>query len=59
MGEGMDMSSSPMFRTYSQALARGYWYIVAGLVGFILLLRAFELYEIRSRLISFFLLFEC
>ncbi|KAI9767491.1 MAG: hypothetical protein M1839_004502 [Geoglossum umbratile] len=50
MGAGMDMSSSPMFRTYSQALARGYWYIVAGLVGFILLLRAFEFYEIRSRL---------
>ena len=53
-GMGMDMSSDPMFRTYNQVLARGYWYIFAAvLVGF-LLLRGIEHYQTWSRLVGSF-----
>lgn len=58
MGGGMDMSSSGMFRIYNQQLARDYWYIIAGLVGFIMLLRVFEYFELRSRSVCFTLRFE-
>jgi hypothetical protein len=51
-GMGMDMSSDPMFRTYNQILARGYWYIFAFVVGILLLLRAIEYYQHWSRLVS-------
>ena len=51
MGSGMDMSSDPMFRTYNQVLARGYWYIIAFVVGIFLLLRAMEYYQTWSRLV--------
>ena len=55
----MDMGSNPMFRPYNQTLAKCYWYIIAALVGFILLLRAVEHLEIRSRLVCLFLRFKC
>jgi hypothetical protein len=48
-GMGMDSASSPMFRPYNQMLARGYWYIIAGVVGFLLLLRGIEYYEVWAR----------
>ena len=48
-GMGMDMSSDPMFRTYNQVLARGYWYVIAFVVGFLLLLRAIEYRQNWSR----------
>ncbi len=49
MGMGMDMSSDPMFRTYNQVLARGLWYIIAAVVGFMLLLRALDFYQNWAR----------
>jgi len=48
-GMGMDSASSPMFRPYNQRLARGYWYIIAGFVGFLLLLRGIEYYQVWAR----------
>lgn len=45
----MSMSSSPMFRTFDSKLARAYWYIIAGILGFILLLRAVDYYQTWSR----------
>lgn len=48
-GMGMDMSSDPMFRTYNQILARGYWYIFAFVAGILLLLRAIEYHQNWSR----------
>jgi hypothetical protein len=44
----MDMSN-PLFRTYNEQLSRDFWYIIAGVVGAILVLRAFEEYGTRSR----------
>ena len=43
------MSSSPMFRTFDSKLARAYWYIIAGILGFILLVRAVDYYQTWSR----------
>jgi len=48
-GMGMDSASSPMFRPYNQRLARGYWFIIAGFVGFLLFLRAIEYYQVWAR----------
>jgi hypothetical protein len=45
----MDSASDPMFRPYNQVLARGYWYIITGVVGFLLLLRVVEYYQIWAR----------
>jgi len=48
-GTGMDASTDPMFRTYNQVLARGYWYIIAFILGFFLFVRAVDLYQTWSR----------
>jgi hypothetical protein len=48
-GMGMDSASSPIFRPYNQTLARGYWYIIGGVVAFLLLIRAIEYYQIWAR----------
>lgn len=37
--EGMDMGSATMFAAHNSALARSYWYIIAGILGFAFLLR--------------------
>jgi len=50
---GMTMSSDPGLRTVNQRLAHDFWFIIAGLVGAILILRTFEKYEVRSRLVIF------
>ena len=52
IGEGMDMSSDPMFRTYNQILARRYWYIVPFVVAIFILLRAIEYHQNWSRLVA-------
>lgn len=49
MSDSMDMSSSGSFRGINSALARDYWYIIAGVVGFMILLRAIESVQSRSR----------
>jgi len=49
MTGGMEMSSDPIFRTYAQQLAEGYWYAIAGTVSFLLSVRAFEYFDLRSR----------
>ena len=48
-GTGMDMSSDPLFRTYNLLLARGYWYIIAFVLGILLLSRAIEPHQNWSR----------
>jgi hypothetical protein len=48
-GMGMDMSADPMFRPYNQVLAQGFWYIIAAVVTFILLLRGVEVYQNWAR----------
>ncbi|ESZ98376.1 hypothetical protein SBOR_1254 [Sclerotinia borealis F-4128] len=50
MSGGMDMASNSMFRTYNQKLALGYWYIIAGFVGAVLLCRGFEMWRDWDRL---------
>lgn len=50
---GMDMSSSGgLLRNVNEPLAHDFWFIIAGLVGAMLLLRMFEKYEIRSRSVT-------
>jgi hypothetical protein len=48
-GMGMDSASDPMFRPYNQMLAEAYWYIIAGVVGFLLLLKGIEYYQNWAR----------
>jgi hypothetical protein len=48
-GEGMDMSSDPMFRTFNQVLAQGYWYTISAVVGFMVLIRMISFYQTWSR----------
>lgn len=55
MSGGMDMGSDSMFRDYNQQLARGYWYIIAGFVGAVLLCRGFERWRDWDRLVIFLL----
>jgi membrane protein required for beta-lactamase induction len=50
-GMDMDSGSDPLFRVFNQVLARAYWYIIAGIVGFILLLRVLDYYQTWSRLV--------
>lgn len=50
MSGGMDSSSDFMFRPVNQAYAEDYWYIIAGILGFILLLRGVDYYQTWSRL---------
>lgn len=52
MGSGMDMSSDGLFRTFNQALAEDYWYIIVALLGFIVLLRGVDYYQTSSRYAS-------
>ncbi|KAH7327212.1 hypothetical protein BKA65DRAFT_566555 [Rhexocercosporidium sp. MPI-PUGE-AT-0058] len=48
---GMDMSSSGgLLRNVNEPLAHDFWFIIAGLVGAMLLLRLFERYEKRVRI---------
>ncbi|KAF4633683.1 hypothetical protein G7Y89_g4425 [Cudoniella acicularis] len=49
-GSGMDMSSDGMFRDYNQVLAQGFWYIIAAVIGFMLLLRGLDFYQNWARL---------
>jgi hypothetical protein len=46
MGEGMDMGSDGLFKTTNMAIARLYWYLIAGCVG-LLALRRFVAYRRR------------
>ncbi len=48
-GMGMDMSSDGMFFPYNSELARGFWYIIAGVVVFLILLRIVDSYQTWSR----------
>lgn len=50
MSGGMDMGSNGMFKPYNQKLALGYWYIIAGFVGAVLLCRGFEKWRDWDRL---------
>ena len=52
MSGGMDSSSDPMFRSFNQALAEDYWYIIAGILGFIVLLRGVDYYQTWSRSVT-------
>lgn len=49
MSGGMDSSSDFMFRPVNQAYAEDYWYIIAAILGFILLLRGVDYYQTWSR----------
>ena len=51
-GMSMDMGSDGMFRSVNQKIARSYWYIVAALFMFALLLKSLEAIESWSRLVS-------
>jgi len=48
-GMGMDMSSDGMFYPYNSELARGFWYIIAGVLVFFFLLRVVGSYQTWSR----------
>ncbi|KAL2075687.1 hypothetical protein VTL71DRAFT_630 [Oculimacula yallundae] len=47
--DGMHMGNT-LFRHLDSKLARTYWYLVAGILGFIVLLRAIDYYQTWSRL---------
>lgn len=49
MSGGMDMSSDGMFYTYNSALARTFWYIIAGVLAFLVILRVINAYQTWSR----------
>jgi len=46
---GMDSGTDPMFRPFNQLLAFAYWKIIAGIVGFILVTRILDFYQVWSR----------
>ncbi|KAL9131286.1 MAG: hypothetical protein Q9175_006797, partial [Cornicularia normoerica] len=48
-GMGMDMGSNGMFRPLNQMLARIYWYLVAAVFAFVLLLKTVDAIESWSR----------
>lgn len=48
-GMGMDMSSDGLFYDYNTALARGFWYIIAGVLVFLVLLQVIDSYQTWSR----------
>ena len=50
MGD-MDMGSSGLFRVGNLALARLYWYIIAGVLGLGLLLKGLGTLDVRRRLV--------
>ena len=52
-GMGMDTGSDGMFRPVNQKIARSYWYIVAALFIFALLLKGLEATESWSRLVLY------
>lgn len=51
-GMGMDMSSTGMFYPTDSALARIFWYILAGVVFFALLLNGLRAYDVWWRLVT-------
>lgn len=48
--EGMDMGTN-VFQTGNMALARDFWYIIAVVVGIILLIRAVNFYQSQLRFV--------
>ena len=52
-GMSMDMGSDGMFRPVNQKIARSYWYIVAALFAFALLLKGLGAIESWSRLVLY------
>ena len=52
-GMSMDMGSDGMFRSVNQKIAHSYWYIVAALFVFALLLKSLEAIESWSRLVLY------
>lgn len=44
----MDMGTN-MFQTTNMALARTYWYIIAGVVGLLAVVRAVNFYQSHAR----------
>ena len=52
-GMSMDMGSDGMFRPVNQKIAYSYWYIVAALFAFALLLKGLETIESWSRLVLY------
>ncbi len=53
MSMGMSMGSSSGFYATNSALARSYWYIIAGVLGFALLLRILDFIQRRIRSVQF------
>jgi hypothetical protein len=52
-GMDMSMSDSSGFVVTNSALARSYWYIIAGIVGFCFLLRVLDHIQTRIRSVPF------
>jgi hypothetical protein len=48
---GMQMGTN-MFQTGNMALARDFWYIIAGVVGLLLMVRAVNIYQAQVRFVS-------
>lgn len=44
-GMTMDMASDPIFRNYDMVLARRYWYLIAGAVGTMAIIRVINFIE--------------
>ena len=49
---GMDMSSDGMFRGTNSGLARLFWYLIAGVLGLFLLLRAISVSTVYHRFVD-------
>lgn len=49
MGGGMDMGTNFMFTDTNSALARGYWYIVVGVLAFTFSLRVLNYFQTSMR----------
>ncbi|KAK4544571.1 hypothetical protein LTR36_004143 [Oleoguttula mirabilis] len=50
MSGGVDMASSGLFTPFNKAIARGYWYGIAGVAGFLTLVRTLSAVQNQRRL---------
>jgi hypothetical protein len=48
-GMGMDMSSDGLFYRYNSGLARAFWYIIASVLGVLVILRVINSWHTWSR----------
>jgi hypothetical protein len=54
-GSGMDSAQGMLFRPRNQLLAQGYWYIIAGALGFTFIIRILDHVQASMRYVLFYI----